>query len=382
MPPDTPSDPVALPIVLSSTFAFENSGDLAAAVQGGKPHLYTRWSNPTCQALEERVAAMEGADWSIGCSSGMAAITLALLSGQNRGGTLLVQQPVYGGTHELVTDILPGFGMEIQRVDLEDLEDAAGALVPGSSIFLETPANPTIRLVDVAAIRKAAPEGTVISVDATFATPVNYRPMEHGADLVVHSATKYLGGHHDVIAGIISGRSELYERIWNLRKLLGPTLDPSAAYRVWRGLETLELRVRKQNENARLLAERLKDHPNVRRVHHPALGSHPDHELYTRLDLEVGGVFSFELKCYEEAVEFADNLKLFRNAASLGGTHSLITLPAGVTHAGLSEDERVASGIPGGLLRLSVGLENPDSLWADIVQAMERLVWSSSLDGK
>ena len=361
------SKSLSLPIDLSSTFAFESAEALGSAVITGEHHLYSRWSNPTLTAVENRIANLEGASHAFLCGAGMAAISLALFSAVKRGGPILIQDSVYGGTHELAQTLLLPMGVDIQRVPIDDLVKAAEALPENGSIHLETPTNPLLRLVDIATIRKAAPHAQ-ISVDATFASPIHLQPILEGADLAVHSATKYLGGHHDVVAGVISCQSKHAREIWDLRKVLGPTLDPAAAHRIWRGLDTLELRVLRQTETALELASRLHAHARVAVVHHPALASHPDHALYQ--PHKVGAVFSFELNGQEEALKVANQLEHFQHAASLGGVHSLVTAPSAVTHAGLNDAERAATGISAGLLRLAIGIEDVEVLWSDLEQAL------------
>lgn len=366
-----PSRPAVPPIVLASAFLFDDTEALARAAGARDDHLYTRWSNPTLSALEQVVAELEGAERALCCGSGMAAMSLALLAALPSGGTLLTQRELYGGTHELVEKLLPGFGYRVIRASMDELVQAAAALEPGSAIHLEIPSNPSLRVADLPAIRAAAPPGTPIVVDATFATPINLRPLEHGATLSAHSATKYMGGHHDLLAGVVSGSGALMERVWTLRTLLGPVLDPAAAYRLWRGLETLELRVVRQCETAETLARRLAEHPAVAHTHHPCLPGHPDHALAARLLRSGGAVLSFELAGgYEAAARVADRLRVFAQGPSLGGVRSLVSWPAGVSHRAMSEDERRAAGVSGGLLRLAVGIEAVETLWDDLEQGL------------
>ncbi len=365
------SRPVVPPLVLSSTFAFENVAEEARAAAERTPHLYTRWSNPTLQAVEERIAGLEGAECAYVAGSGMGAVSMALLAATRRGGPALVQTPVYGGTHELCGHVLQRFGVSVERATVSDLPAAAARLPDKATIYLELPANPTNRVADLPAIRAAAPSDAVIVVDATFATPVCFRALEHGADLVLHSATKYLAGHHDVIAGVVAGSGPLMDEVWTLRKLLGAVLDPSGAYRLWRGLETLDLRVRRQCETTSRLAVWLHEHPAVQRAHYPTLPDHPDHAVATRLMSGFGGVVSFEVTGGSEAAQaVADRLRHFEHAPSLGGVRSLVSWPAGVSHIGLSEAERAASGVDGSLLRLAIGVEDYEVLRADLEQAL------------
>lgn len=370
-PPGAPSWPVVPPVVLSSTFAFPDAEGVARAAHEQHAHLYTRWSNPSQEAVEARVAALEGAERALVCGSGMAAIALGLLAATRRGGPLLVQREVYGGTHQLVEHLLPSLGVEVRRAAIDDLVAAAGALPGGSTIHLEIPANPTVRVCDIEAIRAAAPDDAAITVDATFATPILFRPLRHGADLSIHSATKYFSGHHDVLAGAIAGAGPLMDEAGRLRLLLGPVLDPAAAYRLWRGMETLELRVLRQNDTAWTLAQRLVEHPRVAGVHHPFLPGHRDEAVARRLLRGAGGVLSFEVAGGDEkAAAVANRLARFDHAPSLGGVRSLVTWPAGVSHHALSAEERRHSGLPSGLLRLALGIEPVEELWADLEQAL------------
>jgi cystathionine beta-lyase/cystathionine gamma-synthase len=367
-----PSHPIIPPIVLSSTFAFDDAEAMATGVARKDTDIYTRWSNPTITAVEEEIRGLEGADWAFCVGSGMAAIHVALMGAwQQNQGPLLVQAEVYGGTHELVETQLRRLGADVRRAPLDELVSQAAKLGPGATIYLEIPANPTLRVADLRGIRRAAPDATII-VDATFATPVLFQGLAHGADLVVHSASKYLGGHHDLVAGVVSGREPMGPVIWNLRKLYGCCMDPAAAYRLWRGLRTLPLRVRHQNEAGWLLAQRLEERSEVRRVHYPRLPSHPDAERVAELLPDgVGGVIGFELDGgYAAAEAFINRLKHFEIAASLGGTSSLVTWPAGVTHAGMSAEALAEAGIDQGLVRIAVGLEAPELLWQDLAGAL------------
>jgi cystathionine beta-lyase/cystathionine gamma-synthase len=364
------SRPAVPPVVLASTFTFDSSQDMADAVRLHDRPLYSRWSNPTVEAFERDVAAMEGADGCLATASGVSAIHVALLAAIGDGpGPLAVQNEVYGGTHELLTTLR--WPVEILRFSLDDAVEFAATLPPGAVLHVELPTNPTVRVLDLAAVRAAAPEATIV-VDATFASPSLVQPLALGAHAVVHSATKYIGGHHDAVAGVISANGSFLERAWHIRKVLGPTLDPAAAYRLWRGLRTLDLRITQQSRSAALLAERLDAHPAILRVHHPSLPDHPDHALAASLfrDGLCGGVLAFEVADAEAAAAVVDRVKRFEIAASLGGVASLITWPAGVTHVQLSAEERVGAGIADGLLRLAIGVEDPEDLWADLDAAL------------
>ena len=374
--PPTGSLPLTPPIVLASAFAFEDAESMVnAALTPGTADLYSRWSNPTLTHVEEALSALEGAERALLTASGMSAIHAALMAclmtDEGPPGVLLVQHEIYGATHELVTHILAPLGITIRRAHVDALPNEASALPSRSVIYAELPTNPLIRLADIPKIREAAPEDARLIVDATFASPINARVLALGADLVVHSATKYLGGHHDLIAGMVAGDAALMAVVWRMRKLFGPVLDPAAAYRLWRGLETLSLRVRAQNESAVALASRLVEHPQVTRVHYPSLEDHPDYALAPRLMTGFGGVLSFEVAGgAASAAAVINATQHITRAASLGGVSTLITWPAGVTHVGLSDAERDVSGVSGGLLRLAVGVEELELLWDDLAQAL------------
>ena len=362
--------------MLSSTFEFETAEDMIdAALDPESADLYSRWSNPTVAHVEECLRALEGAERALLTASGMSAVHIALMAAlrprEAPPGVLLVQHEVYGATHELVEHVLGPLGVTVRRAHVGDLPAEARALPPRSVIYAEFPTNPLIRLADVPALRAAAPPDACLIVDATFATPINVRVLDLGADLVVHSATKYLGGHHDLIAGVVAGDEATMSRVWQMRKLFGPVLDPAAAYRLWRGLETLPLRVARQNESAADLAARLTKHPGVERVHYPSLPDHPDHALAHRVMSGFGGVLSFEVSGgAPEAARVINATERVAKAASLGGVSTLITWPAGVTHVGLTEAEQRVSGVGAGLLRLAVGVEPVEEIWTDLSRAL------------
>jgi len=374
VPASVPMNP---PVVNSTTFGFASTAEMVEATVSRKGYLYSRWDNPTLAALEQRLASLEGAERAVAVGSGMAAISLVLFAGalHRPGGVVVVAADVYGGTHQLAEEVLRPLGVTIERPTIgAELMALAPTLPPGSHVHIEVPTNPLIRVPDLPALRAAVPEGTTISVDATFASPTVFRALEHGADLSAHSATKYLGGHHDVLAGVVSGNNEaLMQRVWNLRKLLGPSLDSDACYRLWRSLETLELRVDRQCANTELLAARLNEHPAVTATHHPCLPTHPDHALCKTMMKSGGAVVSFELPDGDSAAKVADALELIVNAPSLGGTRTTISWPAGVSHYALTPEEKASTGVAAGLLRLAVGIEDVDALWADLQQALDGL---------
>ena len=367
------SRPLVPPVTLASTFAFDSTVEMADAVRDKHPHLYSRWANPTVEAAEEHIAKLEQADRSVLVSSGMAAVHLALLAALGDGpGPIVAIREIYGGTHELLNTLRWPAGVKVRQIGLADLPFEAKFLSPTAVLYLETPTNPLIRLVDVAAVRSRMVNGVRIVVDGTFGSPSLTRLLHQGADLVLHSATKYLGGHHDLVAGVVSGFEPLIDEVWRLRKILGPTLDPAAAYRLWRGLQTLDLRVERQSHTAASLAAFLSSHDKVEAVHHPSLLSHPDHGSVGRLHRDGlgGGVLAFDVGDTLTAAQVVDRLETIAIAPSLGGLHTLITWPAGVTHANVPEQDQRRAGIRPGLLRLAVGIEDVDVLRADLEQAL------------
>jgi len=359
------SKPISPPIHLSSAFLFEDTASMKASLTDRSIPLYSRWSNPTTDFVEQEIARLEGAEQSLLVASGMAAVHLALHTATQGATAILAQRELYGGTDELLRAV--PWPQPVQRVGVDELIEAARRLPSGAVVYCELPTNPAIRLVDLRALR-AATDATIV-VDATFASPALLRPLEHGADLVLHSATKYLGGHHDLTAGVLSGSAEWMERAWGWRKLFGPTLDPSAAWRIHRGLQTLDLRVRRASESAAVLAAWLDDQPAIAAVHHPSRPGHPDHALCAELlGGQGGGVMAFVLTS-GNAAPFLDRLARVGVGVSLGGTHTLATTPD-LTHAKVPAADRLASGLVPGLVRLSVGLEPVDELIADLAQAL------------
>ncbi|MCC6556895.1 MAG: aminotransferase class I/II-fold pyridoxal phosphate-dependent enzyme [Polyangiaceae bacterium] len=360
---------VAMPVFQSSTFEH-HAGD------GGGYHAvrYIRLNNtPNHVALHAKLAAVEGGEAAIVAASGMAAISTALLSLLGAGDHLLVQQGVYGGTHDLVTKDLPRLGIEHTFIDAADPASWAAALRPSTRvIYVEAISNPLLRVGDlpaVAAFARAA--GIVSMIDSTFASPVNLRPIDHGFDLVAHSCTKYLNGHSDLVAGAVIGSAPLVEAVKRKLDHLGGTLDPHACFLLHRGMKTLALRVRHQSQSALALARRLEQHPAVARVHYPMLESSPDHARARALLAGGGGVLSFELTGGVAAAErMIGRLRIPIQAPSLGGAETLITRPAITSHAGLDPEERRRMGIADGLVRVSVGIEAIEDLIEDFERAL------------
>jgi len=368
------SGPLATPIVQTSTFAFASAAEMRRYLAGDEElFLYTRYANPTVRDLEEAVGALEGAEAALALGSGMAAMTTAVLSLVRAGDEVLAGASLYGGTVRLLAEVLPRFGVTARFVPLPELPVVDRVAGDRSRVLVvESPTNPTLQVVDLAAVAACAhARGIVVVVDNTFATPFLQRPLDLGADLVMHSLTKALAGHSDVIGGALAGSRDRISAAAALMKVLGGCMDPHAAFLVLRGLKTLHLRVERQCANAGALARRLEGHPAVKRVLYPGLPSHPGHEVARRQMKAFGGIVALELEGGLEAAErFYDRLRLVARAASLGGVESLVSLPVHTSHHGLGEKELLAAGIDPGLVRLSVGIEDAADLIADIEQAL------------
>lgn len=362
-----------LPVYDTTTFAFKSTADLLDVVDGRKPgSLYTRYGlNPSIFAIEETLAGLEGAEMAWSFCSGMAAETALFLT-HGREGIVCIGD-AYGGTLELLSSQLPLLGIKTHLILGSELDQLDTLLAAGAKlVFFETPTNPTLEMLDIRAISaKAHAYGALVVVDNTFASPVNQRPLELGADFVVHSATKYLGGHSDLTAGALMGSKELLMPVWNWRKNLGSMISPVTASLLARSLRTLVVRVRQQNESAQRVAEAMACHPKVARVFYPGLVDFPGHALAKEQMYGFGGMLSIEVAGGgEDATRVADQLKLFALAPSLGGAESLVTQPCTTTHHGLTSEERARRGISDAMLRLSVGLEDAEDLIADLEQAL------------
>ncbi|HEY6972527.1 MAG TPA: aminotransferase class I/II-fold pyridoxal phosphate-dependent enzyme [Candidatus Angelobacter sp.] len=365
---------VTAPIYQTANFAGSSPEDFRE--RSSRPRhseFYTRYGSPNAEQVETVLARLEGAESALLAGSGMAAISLAVLGLIEHGQHVVAQTSHYGGTVTLLRDVLPRFGVTVTRVDQRDTTAFAAAMRPNTKlVLLETPSNPAMWLTDLRAVAEIArAHGALTIVDGTFATPLNQLPLQLGVDLVVHSATKYFGGHSDLIAGVVLGKSELIERLWNTHVILGAAIAPFDAWLVLRGLRTLSLRVQRHNENAMALAAFLEGHPAVRAVHYPGLKSHPQHALACRQMSGFGGMLSFEVDGgYERANAVLARLQLPRIAASLGGVESLVAHAAANFAHYLTEQESESAGITSGLIRVSVGLENPADLISDFDQAL------------
>jgi cystathionine gamma-synthase len=365
--------PINVPIVTSTAFAFDDTAACVRAIQGDG-HIYSRWANPTVEAVGEEVARLVGAERSLAFGSGMAAISSALLCALGRATAprLLCHRDVYGGSYEVARDLLPKLGFEVRFFPTDGWEEAFEG--EWGVVYAESPTNPTLRVLDLEALSAAARRvGATLIVDNTFATPIGQRPLELGADVELHSASKYMAGHHDLLAGVVAGGEAFCADLWKTRKLLGGCLDPMPAYLLLRGLKTLEVRFARQSASALELARWLEAQPWVARVVHPGLASHPDHAVAAR-QLRLGGaMLSFApVGGDEAAVRLSDALERIQLAASLGGVDTTLCLPHVTSHVNLSADEREAGGIVPGLARLSVGVEPWESLRDDLAGAAAR----------
>ena len=371
---DPSANPLTLPIYETTTFVFRDAAELEAYQAGSSDRfIYSRYSNPTVVGVEKKLAAIEGGEAALLLSSGMGAVTTAVLSATRAGDEVVCGSAVYGGTLHLLADLLSRFGIATRFVDPAALGDPATYSERTKLAWFESPINPTLRCVDIAAVARACRARSVVSViDSTFATPINQRPLELGVDIVMHSATKYLNGHGDITAGVLVGSAARMKECAYARKMLGTVLDPAAAYAVGRGLKSLSARMAVHNANALRLAEWLERSGKVSRVFYPGLASHPDHAIAKQqMPGGFGGMICIDLDGdYQRATRFYDRLQVFRRAASLGGTESLISLPVLTSQWGHTDEQLAAAGVTRGMARLSVGIEDADDLIADLDQAL------------
>lgn len=369
------------PIYQTSTYTFENTQDMVDFMEAKlwgdeiEREEYGRYGNPTVDAVEAKLAQLDGGEAACLFSSGMAAITTTLLSLLSAGSHVIYTNDSYRRTRQFITQFLGRYGVESTQVPMGDTEALAAAIQPNTKIIIsESPTNPYLRVLDLerlVALAKAHDIKTII--DSTFATPINQRPLEYGVDFVIHSATKYLGGHNDLLAGVVIGSNYMVGAIKDTRGILGDVSDPNTAYLLLRGLKTLELRVQRQNETAATLAHFLAKQPAVRRVYYPGLASHPDYDIATAQFDGFGGVVSFELETdFEGTGQFIDQLQIPYIGPSLGGVESLVEQVALVSYFELSTEERAAVGISDSLVRLAVGIESADDLLEDLRQALDK----------
>ena len=363
-----------VPIVQSIPFGYDDLDEWTGVALGEREgHIYSRNTNPTTRAFEEKVRVLEGAEASTSFATGMAAISNTLYAFLKPGDRVVSVKDTYGGTNKIFLEFLPRAGVEVKLLDTTDHDAVEEEVARGCDLlYLETPTNPTLKLVDISRLSEAGREaGAVVVVDGTFATPINQSPLALGANLVLHSASKYLGGHSDALGGVLCGPQELVRRVYHYREINGAALDPFAAYLLLRGLKTLELRVTRHNENAMKVASFLESHPSVERVFYPGLKSHPQHELAKRQMRGFGGMLSFSLVGgYEAVKEFLPRLQLAHRAANLGAVETTVGPPATTSHVESSALERQTMSIPESLVRYSTGIEHADDLISDLDYAL------------
>ena len=371
---------LAMPIYQTSTFIFdsaEQGGRRFALEEAG--YIYTRLGNPTTTVLEDKIAALEEGEAAVATSSGMGAISSTLWTVLKAGDHVVTDKTLYGCTFALMCHGLTRFGIEVTFVDTSNLDEVKNAMKENTRVvYLETPANPNLKIVDLEALSKLAHANpnTLVIVDNTFATPYMQKPLKLGADIVVHSVTKYINGHGDVIAGLVITNKELADQIRfvGLKDMTGAVLGPQDAYYIIRGMKTFEIRMERHCKNAKKVVEFLNKHPKIERVYYPGLETHPGHEIAKKQMKDFGAMISFELKGgFEAGKTLLNNLKLCSLAVSLGDTETLIQHPASMTHSPYTKEEREAAGITDGLVRLSVGLENVEDIIADLEQGLEKI---------
>jgi cystathionine gamma-synthase/methionine-gamma-lyase len=371
--------PVSTPIYPSVGYLYESMDDMDAVFAGAKQgYVYSRYATPTVTAFEAAVASLEGAEAAQAYSSGMAAIHACLLAaGVKAGASVVAALDLYGATFTLLRNLLASLGVAVRMVNVSDLEQVEVALreTHPAVLLVETISNPLLKVADVPALAELAHRhGASLLVDNTFASPYVFTPLSHGADYAIHSATKYLSGHGDVLAGVVATSAANKIKLFELNKLIGSVLGPFEAWLALRGLKTLPLRMRQQSDNAQRVAEWLSSHPRISKVNYPGLADHPQHELAERLfaGRGSGGVLSFEIKDADKAAvyRFMEALTVCLPATTLGDIYSLVLHPATSSHRGLTVEERARIGIPDGLLRLSTGIESADDILADLGSAL------------
>jgi cystathionine gamma-synthase len=362
-----------VPVVYSAAYGYPDVDAWLDVALGRKPgHIYSRNTNPTVHAFEEKVRILEGAEAATSFATGMAAVSNSLFALLGPGDRVVSVKDTYGGTNRLFLDFLPRVGVEVELCDTSDHEQIEAAIAQGCRlVYLETPTNPTLKVMDIARLATAAHEaGAIVVADNTLATPINQNPLALGADLVLHSATKFLGGHADALGGVVCGGPELVARVFHYREITGATLDPMAAYLLIRGMKTLALRIGRQNESALRIAQWLQEQPAVAAVYYPGLATHLHHDVAARQMRGYGGVLSFMLEGGFEAVKrVLPRLRLAHRAANLGAVETVAGPPATTSHVECTAEEREAMGIPEGLIRYSVGIEDAGDLIADLKQA-------------
>jgi cystathionine beta-lyase/cystathionine gamma-synthase len=363
--------PLSTPIFQTSTFEVTDNDQQLRATPTDM--FYTRYGNPTNTVAERAIAELEGVERALLFASGMNAITTSILALLKSGDHVVAQRDIYGGAAKFLGQWLPKLGIETTFVDTTEYDQHEAAIRPNTKLlYVESPTNPLVRVVDLRKIAGIARRHNLITmIDSTFATPINCRSADYGIDLVMHSGTKYFGGHSDLIAGVVAGRADLIEKIHATRTTLGGCMDPHAAWLLLRGIKTLAVRVQRQNENALRVAQFLSQHPNVRHVHYPFVEGHPQRALAMEQMRGGGGIVSFEVEgTGEDARKLSEALNLFTLAPSLGGVDSLVCIPVLTSHAMIPAEHREKMGVTEQLIRLSVGIEHADDLIADLEQAL------------
>jgi cystathionine gamma-synthase len=364
--------PMATPIYQTSTFEVADNEEQLRVTP--TDHFYTRYGNPTNTVAEQTIAQLEGVDAALTFASGMGAITTTIMALLKSGDHIVAQRDIYGGATKFFTQWLPKMGIETTLVDTTEYEQHSRAIRPNTKLlYVESPTNPAVRVVDLKKIAALARQHNLISmIDATFGTPINQRPAEFGIDLIMHSGTKYLAGHSDLICGVVAGSGDLIDKIHSTRTTLGNCMDPHASWMLIRGLKTLAVRVARQNENAFRVAEFLAQHAKVRSVHYPFLKSHPQYAVAREQMSGGSGMVSFEVEgTGDDARRLTESLRLFTLAPSLGGVESLVSIPVLTSHAMIEPEQRKKMGVTEQMIRLSVGIENADDLIADLDHALE-----------
>ena len=367
-----------VPVVHSVSFGYKDIDEWLQVALGQKSgHIYGRNSNPTVHVFEEKVRRLEGAEAATSASTGMGIISSTLFALLSPGDRVVSVKDTYGGTSKLFLEFLPRFQIDVMLCDTTDHAAIEAEVAKGCQVlYLESPTNPSVKVIDIARLAQAGhAAGAIVIIDNTLATPINQNPLDLGTDLVLHSATKFLGGHADALGGVICGRKELVDQIYHFREINGATLHPMAAYLLLRGIKPLHLRVRQQNESALEIARFLESHAAVERVHYPGLESHPGHEIARKQMRGFGGVLSFELKenTFEAVRNFLPRLRYAHLAANLGAVETIVGPPVTTSHVELTAAERAAMGIPESLIRYSVGIEDTEDLIADLEQALSTI---------
>ena len=366
-----------VPVVQSVSFTYKEIDTWQdVALERVPGHIYSRNTNPTVRAFEDKVKELEGADAATSFASGMAAISNVLATFLKPGNRIVSIKDSYGGTNKIFNDFLPALNIDVCLCDTDNYSQIEREVGKGCQVlYLETPTNPTIKIIDIERLAAAAKQvGALVVVDNTFATPINQNPLRLGADIVLHSASKYLGGHADALGGVICGSHKLVKQVYHYREINGASLSPMDAYSLIRGMKTLKLRVERQNESAMAIANWLQQHPQVEQVYYPGLESHPNHDVAKRQMRGYGGMLSFALKGGFEAIKvFLPKLRYAHMAANLGCVETVVGPPATTSHVECTAEERAAAGIPEGMVRYSTGIEDLEDLIADLEQALSQL---------